>query len=270
VADDPSAFRDAFDRWVEATYPAPADHPPAERWAAFLDGQLPAAEVERCEDHLVRCRDCCDLVTAVDAFREPEAPLAPEGPLAPDRGDEIAAAALLRLVRQRIRESPEGLAAPGATWPRALTSLRLPYALAAALFAALVGMIVWNLHQSNALARSRAPQADAQIADLAPPARAASPAERELPARTGPITLVLHPTVELPAYRLIVRDAASGRARFPPIVLRPDADGALTFLLPEGLPPGRYRLELLAGSGPGGNRQVDAFPLRVEEAARRD
>lgn len=267
MADDPSAFRDAFDRWVEATYPEPSDHPPAERWAAFLGGELPAAEVERCEDHLVRCRDCFDLVTALDAFREPPAP---DGQLAPDGGDEIGAAALLRLVRQRIRESPQSAAPPAVSSLRQGAPRRHLYALAAALSAALLGTVVWSLHLRSTVDSLRAPQPDAQIADLSSPERAASPTGGEAAAQTGPLTLILHPPGGLAGYHLRILDLPSGHERLASTVLLLDANQALKLHLPEGLPPGRYRLLIYAGTDPQGDRVLETLYLRVAEADRRD
>jgi hypothetical protein len=65
----------------------------------------------------------------------------------------------------------------------------------------------------------------------------------------GPQMLVLHPTDQLPAYRLAIHDAVTGR-ELSSHELRLNRDLlALTLYLPEGLPPGRYRLELADTTG---------------------
>jgi hypothetical protein len=85
------------------------------------------------------------------------------------------------------------------------------------------------------------------------------PAEQELPA--GPRMLVLHPDEELPTYRLVIHNAATGR-ELGPYELRLNRDHALTLDLPEGLSPGRYRLELSDGAG---KKVLEMHLLRVTE-----
>ncbi len=76
--------------------------------------------------------------------------------------------------------------------------------------------------------------------------------------------LVVHPPKELPAYWLTLRDAANGRELWS-YALQPDEDLALTILLPEGLRPGRYRLEIADGAG---REVLETRPFRVVESSR--
>lgn len=268
----PTELRDAVVRLVEETYPEPAGHPETERWEAYLQGELAADEEGLLAEHLVRCRDCFDLVQAIDAFAAPVTPADLERE--PPPGAEVAAAALSRLVLQQVQDAP---AAPSAPLPplRAPTSARFRSsgsmrALAAVLALAVVGLTGWGLRQRDALARQRAPQVNAQILDLFSGERAAAAPKYQRVARPGPLTIVLHPAEERPDYDLVVREAASGRERFVLPGLQPDEDLALTLHLPEGLPPGSYRLEIRPGGDSPQRPPLEEFPLRIEEGSGRE
>jgi hypothetical protein len=253
----PSELRAEVLRLVEETYPPPGGHPEAERWTAYLRGQLPAEEVPPIEEHLVRCRDCFDLLQAIDAFAETAG-----NEDATEPGAEVAATALSRLVLQQAREARAAPAPRPWGWRSSLPPTFSSYLASAAVFAlAVLGVVAWRQHE--ALARLRAPQANAQIVDLMSGERAAPGATRYA-ARTGPLTLVLHPADERRSYRLVVRDAASGRNRLDLTGLRPDAELALTVHLPLGLAPGTYRLELRPEAEPASNEGVEELELRVE------
>ncbi|HBL26330.1 MAG TPA: hypothetical protein DD490_05790 [Acidobacteria bacterium] len=206
---DPSAFRAALRDLVESA-PEPEDHPSADQWLAYQRGTLPAAEEERLQEHLVRCRDCFDLAEGAAAFAAEDAADAP-----PRR----------------------------TSWQS-----RLPLALAASLFVGMVGLTVWNLALQRELTDLRAPQPNPLIFDFAAGERLpTADAETVLPATPGPWVLVFHPASEQPVYRLTLFEAAGG-VRYSG-ELRLDQNLTLTLHLPEGLPPGRYRLELADGSG---------------------
>lgn len=246
-----SDFRDTLLELI-ATSPEPMDHPSPDRWLAYHRGELSEDEEALLQDHLVRCRDCFDLCEAAAAFTEP----AEE----PDAGQEVDSAAHWRLLRPRL-----GVVAPGPQ-RRPSWRARLPLALAASFFVATVGLAAWNLRQQSALDALRAPQPDALIFDFSAGERFSTPdsAEKTLSASTGPWMLVFHPADELPVYRLALRDAAAGRELWS-YELRPDEDLALTLQLPEGLPPGRYRLEVSDGSGGRAGRVLETHLLRVTE-----
>jgi putative zinc finger protein len=257
VAENPSDFRATLAELV-ATDPEPADHPSPDRWLAYQRGELTVEEEAVLEEHLVRCRDCFDLAQAADAFARPEEAEIGAGA---ERGQELAATALWRLLRPRLfgeREIPARAPGP-ARW------FRLP--LAASLLVALLGMTVWNLEQRSVIEALRAPRPNALIVDFAAVERLAAPGEKTLTAGSGPWTLVFHSSAELPAYRLAIRDAATGR-ELSSHLLRPDDNLALTLALPEGLPPGRYRLELSGGSGGSAGKVIEQSFLRVLPAGR--
>ena len=210
-----SDFRDTLLELIDES-PEPVGHPSADRWLAYQRGELPANEEARLQEHLVRCRDRFDLAEGAAAFAAPD--MAPE---------EIAAGPRRRPPRR----------------------FSLPTALAASFFVALVGLSVWSLHQRSLLEALRAPRPDVRFLELAGGERSTpAAAEKILVTSTGPWVLVFHPADELPVYRLTLRDAVTGEA-LGSYELRPDQDLALTLQLPEGLRPGRYRLELADGSG---------------------
>lgn len=271
MGENASDFREVLMELVETTYPEPAEHPSNERWLAYQRGELPADEEARLAEHLVRCRDCFDLVQAADALFGPA-----EEPADGEALASVASVALWRQLRPQLFGDRDAQSPSNLRTLRPTRRFHFPYALAAALFVALLGMTIWNLEQRSALLALRAPRPNAPIYDFSAGERLTTPGESgELTATagSGPWMLVLHPNEELPAYRLAVRDDATGRELLSH-ALRPDADLALTLDLPEGLPPGRYRLEISADSGGRGDRSakvLETYFLRVlpETPARR-
>jgi len=263
VAESSSDFRDTLLELIDMS-PQPVDHPSPDRWLAYHRGELPAEEETRLQEHLARCRDCFDLAGAAAAFALPDEE--------PGAGQEVETAALWRLLRPQLE--PPLPPAPDnvreiSSGPRGRPSWvgRLPTVLAASFFVALVGLTAWSLRQQSALDALRAPKPDALIFDFSAGERLPSSSERTLSASTGPWMFVFHPADELPVYRLALRDAATGE-ELGSYELRPDEDLALTLHLPEGLRPGRYRLELSDGSGGRAGRVLETHLLRVTEPDR--
>jgi len=247
VRESSSDFRHTLKELIDAS-PEPEEHPSPDLWLAYQRGELPAHEEERLQEHLARCRDCFDLAEGAAAFAQP------------DTDQEVETAALWRLLRPQLVPSPENVREISSA-PRRRPSWghRLPSLLAASFFVALVGLTVWNLRQQSALEALRAPRPNVQIFDLFAEER---PGE-EATLTAGERILAFHPDPdeELAVYRLVIRDAASGR-ELSSYELQPDKDGALTLDFPE-LRPGRYRLELS-----GGGRLLETHLLRVTEPDR--
>jgi hypothetical protein len=249
VDESSSAFRDTLLELIDAS-PEPMDHPSPDQWLAYHRGELPAGEEARLQEHLARCRDCFDLAAAAASFAQ--------GDEEPGAGQEVETAALWRLLRpqldppsqnlQNVREISAG------PQRRPSWRFRLPTTLAAAFFVALIGMTAWNL-------QLHAPRPNAPILEFPPAERATAGREPAVPA--GPRMLEFHPAEERPAYRLVIHDAATGRD-LSSYELRLNQDFALTLYLPEGLPPGRYRMELADGSG----KLLETYLLRVTEPGR--
>jgi hypothetical protein len=257
-----SDFRDTLVELID-TSPEPMDHPSPDYWIAYHRGELPAGEEASLQEHLVRCGECFDLAGAAAAFAQADEE--------PDAGQEPETTALWRLLRPQLDSSLQNVREISSRLRRRPSwRFRLPTYLAASFFVALVGLGSWSLHQQSALEALRAPKPDPLIADFSAGERLATPssAERTLAASTGPWMLVIHPAGELPAYRLALRDAASGKEQWS-YKLRLDQDLALKLELPEGLRPGRYRLELSDGSGGGAGKVLETYHLRVTEPGRR-
>lgn len=257
MGESSSDFRECLLELMATTSPEPGVHPSADRWLAYQRGELAADEEARLQEHLARCRDCFDLAQAAAAFARPDEEPDVGGPDA--AGDAVASAALWRLLRPQLGKVRE---ISSAVPRRHARGLHVPLALAASFFVALVGLAAWSLHQQSTLSALRAPRADALIVDLSAGERVSTSEEVLLPA-DEPWTLVLHPADELPVYRLAVRDA-SGR-EISAHDLRPDEDLALTIHFPEGLPAGRYRLELAEGAGGRTGKVLEEHRVRVAE-----
>jgi len=210
---------------------------PCDQIDLFVDGELSPEEEERLQEHLARCRDCFDLSAGAGEFAKPDEE--------PSATEEVETAAVWRLVRPRP-DSPS----PPRRSPR---RFRAPMYLAASFFVALIGLNLWQWQNRADL---RASQANVATADFIFGERAAGP-EWSLPAG-GPRLLVVHPGDHLLTYRLTIRDAATGEER-ESHRMEPNQDQALTLYLPEGLPSGRYRLELADGAG----KVLETRDLRV-------
>jgi hypothetical protein len=247
VNESSSDFRGTLLELIDMS-PEPADHPSPDQWLAYHRGELSEDEEARLAEHLVRCRDCFDLAEAAAAFAQPDEE--------PGASQEVETAALWRLLRPQLDPSRQNVREISSGPRRPSWRFRLPTALAASFFVALVGLTAWNLQQRSALEALRAPKPDTPILDFSAGERLSSSEETTL---SGPSTLVFHPDDELPVYRLALREAETGHEVWS-FELRPDEDFALTLQL-SGLPrPGRYRLELSDGSG---GRVLETHLLRV-------
>lgn len=237
-----SNFRDALLEVID-TSQGPVDHPSPDQWIAYQRGELPAEEEARLQEHLVRCRDCFDLAAGAAEFVRPEEP---------DAGGDVETEALWRLVKPQLDPPPpkvQSLQRPSRRFQR-------PTLLAASFFVALVGMTVWSLRQGSEIERLKAPRANVPTVEFDAGERVTAGRERSIPAE--PQILKFHPAEDLPAYRLVIREAAMGR-ELSSHELLPDRDLAFNLYLPEGLAPGLYRLELLDGAG----KVRETYLLRV-------
>jgi hypothetical protein len=258
VGESSSDFRDTLLELIDAS-PEPMDHPSPDQWIAYHRGELPDEEEARFQEHLVRCRDCFDLSGAAAELARPDEE--------PGAGQEVDTAALWRLLRPQLGPPPDPppqnvceISAGARRRPSRWSPL--PTTLAASFFVALVGLTAWDLRLKSAL---EAPRPNAPIFEVFAGER--GPVQRELTVPTGARMFVFHPPEELPVYRLVIRDAATGREELAFKDLRLNEDLALTLYLPEGLRPGRYRLEL---SDRAGGRALETQLLRVTEPGRGD
>ncbi|HSS77776.1 MAG TPA: zf-HC2 domain-containing protein [Thermoanaerobaculia bacterium] len=258
-----SDFHDTLLELIDAS-PEPMNHPTPDQWIAYQRGELAAGEEERLQEHLVRCRACFDLAEAAAAFAKADDE--------PDASHEVESAALWRLLRPQL-EPPETRrenVREISDHPRRRSSWKfhLPTYLAASFFVMLLGLSAWNLQLRSAREALRAPQPNAPIGEIPGGERAV--AGHELTVPQGTRMFVFYPAVEAAVYRLVIRDAATSRELLSIDDLRPNKVPALTLYLPEGLRPGRYRLELLDGAGRKAGEVLETHLLRVAEPGRRD
>ncbi len=240
-------FRGTLLELIEMS-PKPTDHPSPDQWIAYQRGELSADEEARLQEHLVRCRDCFDLAAGAAAFAQPDEE--------PGAAQETETAAVWRLLRPQLDPPPQNVRNIADGPRRPSQGFHLPTKLAATFFVALIGMAVLYLQQRSALNAALAARANVPIYDIVAGER--GPAGQELTVPAGPRMLVFHPAEELPAYRLVIHDAATGR-ELGPYKLKLNPDHALTLDLPEGLTPGRYRMELSDGTG----KVLETHLLRV-------
>jgi len=256
-----SDFHDTLLELID-TSPEPMDHPTPDQWIAYQRGELPAAEEERLQEHLVRCRDCFDLAEAAAAFAKADDE--------PGAGQELESAALWRLLRPQL-EPPETArqnVREISDHPRRRSSwtFRLPTYLAASFFVMLLGLSAWSFQMRSTREALRAPQPNVPIGEIPGGDRAV--AGHELTVPNGTRMFVFYPAVEAAVYRLVIRDAATGRELSSIDGLRPNKVPALTLYLPEGLRPGLYRLELSDGGGGKAGEVLETHLLRVAEPGR--
>jgi hypothetical protein len=261
------SLRDALAALIVQTQGEPGEHPDAERWLAYHRGELPRDQEEALREHLVVCRECFDLVQAVVAFDSDREATARGGGATGD----LSTTASWRLLRERLaKEDGPGVDLPPFALSGRVQPPRWLYSVAAALLVALVGVGGWSLHLHRELAELRRPMVNPVTILFGPSERAEGNATAD--AVPGPWTLVFYPPPR-PAgsagsYRLELREisAAGERRLYMAEGLSLDADFGLTWVLPEGLAPGQYRIDLSILEDEGW-RLLDSYPLRVDEGA---
>ncbi len=247
-------FRTSVTKLVEATREQSATHPDLERWMAYRDGKLPAAEQERLRRHLVGCRECVALVLDLETFSRPEAS---------DRAgiSEFEVAAAWRAVRSALPEEVR----PQRRWQG-------PTALAASLLAAVLGLSTWlaiEHRTTTGLRRTVAelsqPQINVPIEDLWPDTATRGglqPAVEVLRAgRSFTLVLNLQELREFPDYQVEIIDS-EGTEIWSSTGLEMSSFGNFTLGIPRGfLPAGEYGVRLY---GLDGERNVPLQDYAVE------
>ncbi len=214
-------------------------HPPPEELAAYHRGELEAAQERRLQGHLALCRECTALLIDLTQMLEKKPPA---------DGDEWAAA--WPAMQRRLADTePEPSLELGE--PRSFGSPQLAYALAAALFLAVLGLGGWNLALRQALEQQTSPRFNVVIHDLEPQnfARAAQAPTKtlELPAGGERFVLILTPTEKPPSGEIVGRILnQDGRVVWRSRGVEPTDFGNFTLEVSRRfLPAGRYRIELL-------------------------
>jgi hypothetical protein len=237
-------------------------HPTADELAAYHAGELPPDREDRIQEHLLGCRECRDLLLALDELHRPE-----EGEPVP-AGELDAVWEGLRAKLPRGEETPVPLPfTPSRSSRPAVSSPRWLQALAASLALGVIGLSFWAASLHRTVDELSQPQLNAPVEDLFPsPVRGGppSPGVVEIAPETRFFTLVLTPTQErgFREYEIeIVRGDGSvvwsGRG------LRRNRYGSFSLTLSRRLTgEGEYRIRLF-GIGGAEREGVGTYLLRV-------
>lgn len=260
---EPIDFRDAVRDEYRAGGEPVGEHPPLDAWIDYQRGRLSEEREAELRDHLVRCRECVDLLADLAAFEEAE-----ETDDRAGKASDAEVDAVLETVRSRSEAIP----------PRTRPWI-LPMAAGLILGAALVS-VLWVVTQQN-----REGAAEARLADLARPHPgadildlyagtetrngAAPETVLRLDADTAYVTCVLHlpPDADLDRYQAALRDGR-GRVVWEGNGLERDSRFNTARLgIPRSfLREGRYSL-VLRGRDAGGDEPVAEYRFEVRGAA---
>lgn len=231
-------------------------HPELAALAAFAAGRLDGKEADLLRAHLALCPDCMMLAEEAASF-------------APHAAESAAEQAEIDAAWQSLAPNlqPEGRVVPFAGRRRTAPA-RWPYALAASLAAAVLGLSVWVVALRRTVADLARPQVNAPIFDLYPESAARSEPEERGELALAPavrwFSLVLNApgSPDDATYRVEVRRADGGLA-WAGEGLRKNAFGSFTLTLPRSLAgKGEMRVRLLATEA-GEEKLVEEYPLRI-------
>lgn len=237
----------------------PGTHPNTGELRRFHAGELPEEGAERLREHLLYCRECVAYLRSPESFADRD----------PKSDFEIAA--FWRGLRPSLEVTPPSRGVghrsiehqPGGHRPDGHRPL---YALAASLAVGLLGLSLWTVLQSRAIATLSAPRPNVPIHDLrTADARGESVHKpTEIQADVGGL-LLLTPTAaaEHPEYSLRILDGDGTRVRtIPGLVPDPREQTFSLNVLPGFLEPGDYTIEL-HGNGTNDEAALGTFPLKV-------
>jgi Putative zinc-finger len=234
-------------------------HPDPERLAAYHAGELPLAEAERLQDHLVACRECSGLLLDLDRLADPL--------FGAETIPEATKEDLWRRVLDGVRRE-EPPPAPVVPIRRpAPASLRRFQALAAALLIATIGLSLWVASLRRTVGELSRPQVNAPVVDLyAGTVRGeTSAALPSIPPDMEVFTVVLNPAGQRShdEYRLEIA-SEGGAVVWSGAGLKPNSFGSLSLTLSRRLlKPGDYRFRLF-GRTEGDEQRIEEYALRVE------
>jgi Putative zinc-finger len=239
-------------------------HPTADELAAYHAGELPPAEEDAIQEHLLGCRECTDLLLALDELHRPE-----EGePVPAGELDAVWEGLQARLPPREEIPAPAPLpfASPASPRPPS-SSPRWLQALAASLAVGVIGLSFWALSLRRTVDELSRPQLNAPVEDLFPgPVRGGTAAQDvvEIAPGTRFFTLVLPPAREGSFEDYEVEIArAGGPAVWRGRGLRENRYGSFSLTLSRRLVgEGEYRIRLF-GIGAGGREEVGTYSLRV-------
>jgi hypothetical protein len=247
---EPIDFRDAVRDEYGAGGEPVGEHPPLDAWIDYRRGSLSGEREAELRDHLVRCRECVELLADLAAFEDAE-----DTDDAPGRASDAEVDAVLETVRSRPEE----------TAPRT-TPWLLPLAAGLLLGAALASLLwVVTLQRRGGDAEGRMadlsrPHPGADIVDLyagVESRNGAAPADTVLPIGpdTAYVTCVLHlpPDADADRYRAELRDGRERLVWEGKGLERAQRFNTARLGIPRDfLAEGRYTLALYGGDDPAG------------------
>ena len=230
--------------------------------AAYQAGELSAAEEDTLQEHLLGCRECTDLLLALDELHRPE-----EGEPVPAGELEAVWEGLAeKLPPREAAPAPLPFSRPGPSRP-APSSPRWLQALAASLAAGVIGLSLWTAQLRRTVDELSQPQLNAPVEDLFPsPVRGGPPpGVVEVAPGTRFFTLVLTPAGEGAFEDHEVEIARpDGSLVWRGTGLRPNRYGSFSLTLSRRLVgEGEYRLRLF-GIKTGGREEVGTYRLKVQ------
>lgn len=256
MSEPPSHRRTLVAALAEEARAEAGEHPDTDELLDYHAGRLEPQAEERLRNHFVGCRGCARRLLELEPLAEP------------DPGDEETVAdfamnASLRALEARIREQevepPSVRHRTAGRGGPARPSRRVLQAVAACLFAAVLGLAAWGLRLQGTAAELRRtvaaldqPRPNFAVAYLEPPAdRGTSAAPVELPPGQPFWVLVLIPEDPRPRpeYEVTLLDSGGTELWRSRGLEMQDGAGISLALPSRMLPPGEYRLELHALDG---------------------
>lgn len=232
-------------------------HPDADELAAYYEGTLSPADMERVQDHLVACRECAGLVADLEGLGDPD--FGADEDLPADAGELV-----WEKVREEVRRDK---VVPFPRREKPMPWLQPLAAIAAMLLIstlALSGWVAWLRGQVRDLS---SPQLNAPILDLYPAGstRGESAAVQTVPTDARLFTVVLNlagrPAFE--EYELQIVDAEGKEIRRDG-GLKPNSYGSFSATLSTDLlGPGDFRVRLVGIDSGGGRQTVEEYALRI-------
>lgn len=229
------------------------EHPDPETLLAYHEHALAELEADRVQEHLVHCPECAQAVLDFAAFPALEPP-SEEHRVTPDE------------LQRRWRDLQVAIAEQERPWWQRHQVL-LP--LAAAFFAAAVGLAVWGTALRERVAELEGPRGDVYVLDTLRPEGSGGLRGGE-PSEIPPWATRVHVYLPLPPgekdYGAYEVDAASaaGRRVLSGLRVRRSPDGVFVLDLARGeLPEGEYRFELF-GVEDGARSLLATYPLSIQ------
>jgi hypothetical protein len=222
----------------------------------YHDGDISPEQRERIQDHLALCRACLRTVLDLDAFPD----------LPPQGSEERLSSGELAIEWGRFQEQA-GAARSAVRRRSLLTSAALPWGLAAALLAVIVGLSVQTVRLQRQAGELSQPQGGVELVDLSPVDGKLERAEAEtegirLSAWADRLILILNlaDIRSFPEYEVELV-TADGREVWRGGGLRRSPEGTFALEVPRRfLSAGSYRIRL-SGASPEGRTAVAEYSL---------